>query len=174
MNAEQRRRAIASALAQAAAPLSATKLAEQFAVSRQIVVGDIALLRAAGHQISATPRGYVLQRGEKQGLQKTVACLHSADQMQQELNVMVDNGCTVLDVVVEHPLYGQLTGPLMLRNRYDVAQFVARCAEQDAAPLSSLTSGIHLHTLLCPDEAAYARVRDALTAAGFLLTEKNC
>jgi len=63
---------------------------------------------------------------------------------------------------VEHPIYGQLTGPLQLSSRYDVAQFIARCAQADAKPLSDLTEGIHLHTLSCPDEAALRRVREAL------------
>lgn len=52
---------------------------------------------------------------------------------------MVDNGCTVVDVIVEHPLYGQLTGPLQLSSRYDVAQFIAR--SHTAQPLSVLTGG---------------------------------
>lgn len=75
--------------------------------------------------------------------------------MAAELNTMVDNGCTVVDVIVEHPLYGQLTGPLQLSSRYDVAQFIAR--SHTAQPLSVLTGGIHLHTLLCPSEDAYGR-----------------
>jgi len=82
--------------------------------------------------------------------------------MEEELNAMVDQGCTVLDVIVEHPIYGQLTGPLRLSSRYDVAQFVARCRAEEAAPLSQLTEGVHLHTLLCPDQSAVDRVRAAL------------
>ena len=81
----------------------------------------------------------------------------------------VDQGCTVVDVIVEHPIYGQLTGPLHLSSRYDVARFIARSAEEDALPLSNLTEGIHLHTLLCPDEAAFLRVRAALGELGILL-----
>ena len=81
---------------------------------------------------------------------------------------MVDQGCTVLDVIVEHPIYGQLTGPLRLSSRYDVAQFVARCREESAAPLSQLTEGVHLHTVLCPDREAADRVRRALEELDFL------
>ena len=91
--------------------------------------------------------------------------------MEAELNAMVDQGCTVLDVIVEHPIYGQLTGPLQLASRYDVAQFLARCSQPDARPLSELTEGIHLHTLSCPDEAAFDRVRQELRRLGILLEE---
>ena len=75
--------------------------------------------------------------------------------MEAELNAIVDQGCTVVDVIVEHPLYGQLTGPLQLSSRYDVQQFLKRCASADAQPLSNLTEGIHLHTLSCPDSEAF-------------------
>ena len=166
MTAEERRAAILNTLAQARRPTSATTLAKQFGVSRQIVVGDVALLRAGGADIAATPRGYIIQQGPT-GTLRQVACRHTAEEMEAELNIMVDNGCTVLDVVVEHPVDGQLTGALQLRSRYDVQQFISRSAK--AQPLSLLTEGIHLHTLSCPDEAAHQRVRAALAAAGFLL-----
>ena len=85
--------------------------------------------------------------------------------MEAELNAIVDNGCTVVDVIVEHPVYGQITGPLQVSNRYDVQQFLERCT----LPLSNLTEGIHLHTLSCPNEAAFSRVLNALKQLGFLL-----
>ena len=168
MTAEERRRAIAQTLRASAAPVSAGALAETFRVSRQIIVGDVALLRAGGEEISATPRGYTVRR-ETGLLERSVACVHSGAQTEQELCIMVDNGCTVRDVIVEHPVYGQLIGALDLRSRYDVKQFLERSAA--AAPLSSLTDGLHLHTLLCPDEDAFLRVKRELDAAGFLLAE---
>ncbi|WP_295585438.1 transcription repressor NadR [uncultured Oscillibacter sp.] len=168
MRAEQRRQAIREILHQSRQPISATALAGRFSVSRQIIVGDIALLRAAGDAISATPRGYVVLP-ESSGLVRQVACQHTAAEMEAELNAMVDEGCTVRDVIVEHPVYGQLTGSLQLASRHDVRQFLDRCAISDARPLSDLTGGIHLHTLSCPDEAALERVRAALRAQGVLL-----
>ena len=132
MTAQQRRDAIRDVLTQAAGPVSATALAGRFGVSRQLIVGDIAL----------------------------------AD-MERELQIMVDNGCTVLDVIVEHPVYGQLTGGLGLASRYDIQQFIRRA--QAARPLSLLTEGVHLHTLSCPDQEAFLRVREELAGAGFLL-----
>ena len=89
--------------------------------------------------------------------------------MEAELNAMVDNGCTVLDVIVDHPVYGQLTGPLQLSSRYDVQQFLDRCAQSDARPLSDLTEGIHLHTISCPAEASWQRVWDALRRMHMLI-----
>ena len=168
MNAAQRRSQILQLLREARRPLSASALAGGLGVSRQIIVGDVALLRAAGADITATPRGYVIL--SPSGLVRRVAVRHRPDQMEQELTLMVDQGCTVLDVMVEHPVYGQLTGRLDLSSRHDVAEFTRRVADSRSQPLAALTDGIHLHTLSCPDEAAWQRVRQALEQAGFLLT----
>ena len=167
MKAEERRKIISQTLT-ADQPISATALAGKFSVSRQIIVGDIALLRAAGLDIVATPRGYKL--GESSGLVRTVATVHTGiEELEKELLIMVDNGCTVMDVVVEHPLYGEITGQLSLASRYDVQQFVDKVKE--ASTLSSLTGGVHLHNLRCPSEEAYQRVCDELKAHGILYTE---
>ena len=168
MHSDERRKAIADVLRASDAPISASALAEKFSVSRQIVVGDIALLRSSGEEILATPRGYVTPK-EARGILRRVAVKHTPQEMEAELNTIVDNGCTVIDVTVEHPVYGQLTGPLQITSRYEVGQFIERC--RNAEPLSRLTDGIHLHTLLCPDEAAFQRVREALRQEDILLED---
>ena len=172
MDAQRRRQAIAARLEQAEGAVSASVLAREFSVSRQVIVGDVALLRAAGENISATPRGYVLA-SDSAALLRTVACHHKGEETERELNIMVDNGCTVRDVIVEHPIYGQLTGVLDLKNRYDVGQFMRRLGQGDTMPLSALTDGVHLHTLLCPDEASFQRVLEQLREAGLLFQQKT-
>lgn len=167
MTAEERRTAILDILTNSQRPVSASALAGRFGVSRQLIVGDVALLRAGGAPIIAAARGYQLQT--QNGLLRRTACRHRAEDMQTELQIMVDNGCTVLDVIVEHPVYGQLTGALQLSSRYDVQQFILR--SNAAQPLSCLTEGVHLHTLSCPDEAAFLRVEEQLAEAGFLLKD---
>ena len=161
MTASERRQQIARLLSASQAPISATTLSQELGVSRQIIVGDIALLRAAGQEITATARGYVIPA--QNGLLRRIACIHSAD----ELDAMVDCGCTVVDVIVEHPVYGQLTAPLHLSSRLDVDQFMKRM--DGAAPLSQLTGGVHLHTLSCPDETAYEHLLQLLRQRGFLV-----
>lgn len=170
MNAVARRERLMELLERANGAVSATALAHTLSVSRQIIVGDIALLRAAGERITATPRGYVLDRSAA-GELRTVACRHTTpEDMANELNIMVDNGCTVVNVIVDHRVYGQLVGQLDLSSRYDVSVFIQKVVENGAKPLSDLTGGIHLHTLRCPDEGAYRRVTEALQEAGILLT----
>ena len=159
MHSDERRKAIANVLRAADAPISASALAEKFSVSRQIIVGDIALLRSSGEEILATPRGYVTPK-EARGIVRRVAVKHMPQEMEAELNTIVDQ-----------PIYGQLTGPLQISNRYEVSQFIERCKK--AEPLSSLTDGIHLHTLSCPDEAAFERTKSALRAQRVLLEENG-
>ena len=91
-------------------------------------------------------RGYVIPAPA--GLVRQVACRHTAAQTREELDAMVDCGCTVIDVVVEHPVYGQLTAPLQIASRYDVEQYLLRMENLGGQPLSMLTDGIHLHTSL--------------------------
>ena len=165
MTAIERRNAIYQVLS-ADTPISATALAGRFGVTRQVVVGDIALLRAEGRSVIATPRGYIIPVPD--GFLRTIACVHNAAQTRDELNAMVDCGCTVIDVVVEHPVYGQLTAPLAISSRYDVEQFIEKMASASASPLSALTEGIHLHTLSCPDEEVFMHLRDKLREMGML------
>lgn len=165
MTAIERRNAIYQVLS-ADTPISATALAGRFGVTRQVVVGDIALLRAEGHSVIATPRGYIIPVPD--GFLRTIACVHNAAQTRDELNAMVDCGCTVIDVVVEHPVYGQLTAPLAISSRYDVEQFIEKMASASASPLSSLTEGIHLHTLSCPDAQVFDHLCDKLREMGML------
>lgn len=61
MHAQERRQEILKLLHQSAHPISASALAERFSVTRQVIVGDIALLRSSGADILATPRGYCIQ-----------------------------------------------------------------------------------------------------------------
>lgn len=168
MNSAQRRDKILDTLAEAAEPVSASALAAAMGVSRQIVVGDVALLRAAGTQIEATPRGYRLYRAEE-GFVGVLACAHStAGQMRQELYTVVDHGGTVVDVAVENVLYGELRGNLNIASRYDADMFLRQAENSPECLLSRMTGGVHLHTLRCPDEQAFKRIAAELEKQGIL------
>ena len=169
MTTKERQKAILSHLRDESTPVSATTLAKLLGVSRQIIVGDVALLRAGGTQVVATSRGYVIPPEE--GAVRQVVCQHTPGQTQDELYVMVDGGCTVLDVTVEHPVYGEITAPLQLSCRFDVDEFVRKMQESEAQPLSLLTDGIHAHRLSAPRESAYACVLAALRSKRMLLED---
>ena len=168
MHSDERRKAIADVLRAADAPVSASALAEKFSVSRQIIVGDIALLRSSGEEILATPRGYVTPK-EARGIVRRVAVKHTPQEMEAELNTIVDNGCTVIDVIVDHPIYGQLTGPLQISSRYEVSQFIERCKK--AEPLSPTASTCTRSPVPMRRRSSARRVRCAHCASCWRKTE---
>ena len=166
-----RRSQIMDILKKADRPVSASALAERFGVSRQSIVGDVALLRASGEQIAATARGYLLQDAGPETFRfiGTVACRHTAEQLVDELYTIVDLGGTVIDVSIDHAVYGELTGRLGLSSRYDVDMFLQRVAEEKGAvPLSTLTGGFHLHRIGCRDAETFGRIRERLSEQGIL------
>lgn len=169
MNGQERRVAIIERLRAAEGPISAKCLADDYDVTRQIIVADIALLRAAGHPIVAASRGYVMEASPENGLTRRVLVKHDFDATAEEFYAVVDNGGKVKDVMVEHSLYGSISAELNIASRYDADQFVARAKETGATPLSQLTEGTHVHTLAVPDEATFTRIVERLTALGMLI-----
>ena len=166
MTGEERRSLIINYLTQSAQPISATAFAKTFGVTRQIIVADIALLRASGQAIKAEHKGYVLAKSMEDGIIKRVVVKHGRAELLEELYIMVDNGARVMDVVVEHPVYGLLSAQLNLANRLDVDDFVSRVEEYDANPLCSLTDGVHLHTLSISKQESYDRILEGLKNLG--------
>ncbi len=168
--AAERRRRLTAWMRTRTGPVHGDELARRFRVSRQCLVQDVAILRAAGVDIISTPQGYRLpQSGRSAPHRATLACRHSPAQTEEELNILVDHGLRVLDVVVEHALYGELRGSLMIESRADVQDFLRRWKTTRASLLSSLTNGVHLHTVEASSRERIARAKAALHARGMLL-----
>ena len=170
MTGKVRRENILEELKQATGPINATKLAEMNGVTRQIIVADIALLRAAGNNIRAEHKGYVLDRNANE-LRKQIVCRHGKEHTTEELYIIVDNGGKVIDVQVEHTIYGMISGNLDISSRYDVDQFVEDLRKTGATPLSDLTDGIHIHTIVVKDEASFDRICKKLNELGVLIND---
>ena len=149
-------------------PLSGTELARHFGVSRQVIVQDIALLRATDRNILSTNKGYVLYHPEQEEerSRRILASHHDKERMQEELYLIVDNG-GVCDVVVEHEIYGQLSADLILKNRRDVNEFVKKMGEISDQPLNVLTGGIHFHTVEAESEEILDCIEEQLRERGF-------
>jgi len=150
-------------------PVRGGELAKRLRVSRQCLVQDVAILRASGEEILATPQGYRLPKGPIRPHRALLACKHAPERTEEELQTFVDNGVKVLDVIVEHPLYGELRGALMIESRADVQDFLNHVRSSHASLLSSLTRGVHLHTVEASRPEMIARAKTALRRRGFLL-----
>ena len=169
MKPEERRAHVLNALKSTARPMTGTELAKQFGVSRQVIVQDIAVLRAAGKDIHASPRGYYLISHPRRTYRAVVAVRHRPDQTEDELTTLVDLGVEVVDVIVEHAMYGELRGSLHIASREDVRQFMSQWSDTGARLLSELTDGLHLHTLEARRPELLERARKALRARGYLV-----
>jgi hypothetical protein len=164
-----RRRAILEALDTVDA-VPGDALAARFGVSRQAIVHDIAIARAAGSPIVATVRGYLLAPGAGSDRRRTVVAVrHRPEDAVDELNALVDLGVRVVDVIVEHPVYGELRVELRLGSRSDVEAWAEATRQSGAHLLSELTGGVHLHTLEAEEPERLARATVALARLGFLV-----
>ena len=125
-------------LKESTTPLTGSELAVKANVSRQIIVGDITILKAKSEPIIATSQGYLYlkQNAILPTFERTVACRHSPEDTEKELNLLVDHGVTVKDVRVEHPVYGDLTASIMVSNRQEVKQFMDKIKTTKASAFS--------------------------------------
>jgi len=166
---DKRRQKIISILKSSKEPYTGSDLAEKFQVTRQVIVQDIALIRAEGVDILSTSRGYLLQQNRSPFLKATIACHHRDDLVKDELMIMIEHGARILDVIVEHPIYGELKGNLMLTNKKEVEEFLEKVENNNAGLLAELTDGIHLHTIEVSNNEVLKILKSALSAEGYLL-----
>lgn len=169
MTGEKRRQIILEKLKTSDVPVSATAFADEFGVTRQIVVADVALLRASGYPIRAEHKGYVMDKAGADGLVKKIVVKHNKADVGNEFYAIVDNGGKVLDVVVDHSVYGKISADLVIASRYDADCFVQKIDETGACPLSLLTEGLHVHTIAVKDEQSFERIKTQLDKLGILI-----
>ena len=166
MNGETRREKIVARLTGASAPISASKLAEELGVSRQVIVQDVALLRATGCRIASLARGYVLETTSQP--QRVFKVQHADEDVEAELNLIVDTGGVVEDVFVFHKHYGTVRAQLDIKSRYHVKQFMENITTGKSSLLMNVTSGYHYHTVTADSEETLDLIQKNLEEHGFL------
>ncbi|MDV2580919.1 transcription repressor NadR [Alkalibacillus haloalkaliphilus] len=173
LSSNERREQILNALKQTAEPKTGKELSELYAVSRQVIVGDIALLKAQNEPIMSTSQGYIYmsQQEDTPRYERTIACCHNKEQTEEELNILVDHGVYVKDVIVDHPIYGEFKAVLHISNRVDVKKFKTQVDQSNAALLSELTGGVHLHTIAADEEELLDQAEQALRDQGFIVED---
>ena len=147
-------------------PISGTMLAGKTGVSRQVVVQDIALLRTEGNTITATTKGYLLEKADRNI--RLFKVYHENERTEEELNLIVDMGGTVLDVMVNHKIYGKISAPLDIKSRRDVQKFMERLKAGKSTPLLNITSGYHFHRVYGEKEEILDEIEEMLREKGFL------
>ena len=167
MSGEERREKIVQILVQSEVPVSGLALAEKMAVSRQVIVQDMALLRANGYSIFSTNRGYLLE-GEKKEAIRVFKVIHSDDEVETELNAIVDMGGRIEDVFVYHKVYGVIKAHMGIKSRRDVTEYRKELASGKSSLLKNVTSGYHYHTITAECEPILDLIQEKLQELGFL------
>ena len=166
MNGETRRAKIANILSSSAKPVPGVTLAKDLDVSRQIIVQDIALLRANGTDIVSTNRGYVIQG--KRACQRVFKVIHEDNQVEEELSLMVDNGGFVRDVFVYHKVYGVVRAEMNIKTRRDIKKYMEEISAGSSSLLKNVTGGYHYHTVEAESEEILDDIQEGLAQKGFL------
>lgn len=168
MSSKKRREDIIRMLVEKNKAIKGTELASLFGVTRQIIVKDIAILRAEGNIIIATPDGYIYNKGSNK-IKSIIAVNHDENKTIDELEIVVKYGGIIEDVIIEHTLYGEIRGNLMIKNLNDLNKFENEFKNKKVKPLSNLTDGVHLHTIAADSEEDIKAIKRELKEKGFLL-----
>ena len=166
MNTGERRGEILKILKQAEVPIAARELAGRFGVSRQVIVQDLAVIRASTPGILSTTKGYVMEQDSS--CTREFKVRHSQDKAAQELNLIVDCGGHVKNISISHRVYGRVSAEMDIRSRQDVAEFIAALNDSQSTVLSTATSGYHYHLVEAASEERLDLIGEQLKAAGFL------
>lgn len=166
MTTAQRRDEILKILRHSEAPVAARDLAARFSVSRQVIVQDMAVIRASTSGILSTTRGYMLQ-------QDLCCCRefkvrHSQEETARELNLIVDCGGHIKNISISHRVYGRISAEMDIRSRQDVADFIASFQGGQSGVLSGVTSGYHYHLVEAENQERLNQIEKRLHDAGFL------
>lgn len=168
MDTEERRKHIMEILTTAASPVSGTELAGRFGVSRQIVVGDISVLRAAGHDIIATNSGYLLNVDRTRRFTDRIKVIHKPEDIFDELCSIIDEGARVKELAVEHSVLGTVSIPVSINNRAEAAYYSEKMQDAKHRHPSELTGGVHYHLIEADDMLTLIRVQKKLNEKGYL------
>lgn len=167
MTGSERREKIVRQIGNSKAPVPGKKLAEDYQVSRQVIVQDIALIRAAGHNIISTNRGYILNGPVE--VSRVFKVQHTDEQLEEELCAIVDLGGCVENVMVNHRVYGHLEAPLHVNSRRKAAEFVEDIHRGKSSPLKNITSNYHYHKVTADSEETLDMIEKDLKKRGFLV-----
>ena len=170
LTGESRRMQILQLLKEQGSPLSGTALAKSMGVSRQVIVQDIALMRAENHHILSTNKGYVYRPSGVESAQpkRVFFVRHTTEEVLDEFLTVLELGGTILDVGVEHEIYGQIRVDLLIETPQDAQDFVARLSLCRDNPLKVLTDDLHYHTIAAPSEKLLDLIQQELRQKGYL------
>lgn len=169
MTRAKRRQEIIRIIRESTEPVPAKELARLCEVSRQVIVQDMALIREAGIDIIATNRGYIVNTSH--AVQRVFKVSHTDEQMEDELCAIVDLGGKVVNVMVNHRVYGRMEASLDINSRKKVTEFIENIRLGKSSPLKNITSNYHYHTVEAENEETLNSIGEMLREKGYLVEE---
>ena len=169
MKGNERRKALIELLLSEQKAISGGMLAKRLMVSRQVIVQDIALLKADGYDILSTHYGYVMQKTPL--VERVFKVKHTSEETEAELSLIVSLGGTVSNVFVWHKVYGKIEAKLNIFSPLHVKQFIEGVRTGASVELMHITGGYHYHTVFAESEERLNAISAALDARGFLVPE---
>ena len=167
MKAEDRRKAIALFMMSEQKPVSGATLSVKFNVSRQIIVQDIAILKASGFQIVSTHYGYIVQKSPFS--ERVFKLKHTKEQTKEVLSTIIGLGGTVVNDFVWHKVYGKIEAKMNIFSDYHVEKFIDGVRSGKSTELMDITGGYHYHTVTADSEEILDEIGKSLKEKGFLL-----
>ena len=170
MKAEERRKQIVTTLLSSGnKAVSGSALSELLSASRQIIVQDIAVLRASGYDIISTHQGYIIK--DSPLCERIFKLRHTSDQTEDELTCIVGLGGTVVDVFVWHKVYGRIEAKMNIFSPRSIELFMDGIKSGKSSELMHITSGYHYHTVRADSEEILDRIEEALRARDYIVPE---
>ena len=167
MTGSERRAGIIRQIQKSSKPVSGSELAKSYNVSRQVIVQDIALIRAKGYDIISTNRGYILNI--PRSVSRVFKVQHTDEELTDELYAIVDLGGCVENVMVNHKVYGHIEAILNISSRRKVYEFMNDIKSGKSSPLKNITSNYHYHTVSADSEETLDLIENELRQMGFLI-----
>ena len=164
MTGSDRRKQIVDQIRNSTTPVAGKVLAAAYDVSRQVIVQDIALIRAAGYDIISTNRGYIIN--EPAAVSRVFKVKHTDAQVEEELTEIIDLGGIVRNVMVNHRVYGHMEAEINITSRRKVTEFMDDI-------LKNITSDYHYHKVEADSEETLDLIEDMLRNKGFLVEDRG-
>ena len=168
MSSNERREKLLQILKKSDKPVKGSELSAELQVSRQVVVKDIALLRASRLEIIATSNGYIVLDSVKNEFKIKCKNHNSDDELYDELQTIIDLGGKVKDVIVEHPTYGVLKADLNVATNRDLRNFMQKAATNEFKQLSVLSPDYHIHTIEVDNDEIFEEIQKELKLKNIL------
>jgi hypothetical protein len=171
MHGNERRERIRKDLKKSLKAIKGSNFAEKYGVSRQVIVQDIALLRAVGEQIISTADGYIYFSYHMSKPKRVFAVKHVTSDIENEMDAIINNGGTLLNVFINHPIYGDIVADMIVENKSQKEEYIEKCLTVEFTPLMALTDNIHYHTVEANNETDLDEIEKALKELGYLIIE---